>query len=486
MPQLQAHGFDSLFPLADILRLFFGPVRETGLNSLSAGTDDREITISCRPDKNSRFIITTSVGDILESREVGVADIRRESKRQLYLVLVRLTGQNWPWGSLTGIRPTQIALRCLEQEGSRQKAVARLTGHWLVSPPRAELALRTALAEAKQLRRIPADSLGVYIGIPFCPSRCAYCSFISHDTKNQIRQLAAYTRAVTEEARALFADCDRQIACLYIGGGTPTCLPADLLDSFMGDLRDILDFSRIGEITVEAGRPDTINAEKLRILRAAGVGRVCVNPQTFQDRTLRLIGREHTGDEAIRAVRLAQNAGFPAINMDLIAGLPGESTDDFLGSLQTALDLDPGSITIHTLALKRGSFLQAENMKAADSTGLRPELAAALTRAYAHLDANQYFPYYLYRQKRSSGGLENVGFARSGQECLYNVAMMSDARTIVGLGAGAMSKWQYPDSLVRKANPRAIDLYLQNCRQLGAGKREILAKISCRLSAPGL
>lgn len=484
MPRLITEGIDSLFPLADMLRLFYGTVREDGPGCLTAGQPEPVIYSSCRPESDGHFLILTTADDFALQNRVDAADSRRESKRQLYLILRHITGISWPWGSLTGVRPTLVAERCLQTEKTPDKARSKLIDYWLVSPPRADLALQTARAERDLLRRVPDTDICVYISIPFCPGRCTYCSFISQENGGHYSLLKDYVSSLIREVQIIFQDQEQHISCLYIGGGTPTSLDESQLEILFAGLREVLDFSLIGEITVEAGRPDTISAGKMEVLREAGVDRICINPQTFHDQTLELIGRRHNTEDTLRAMRIARNYEFAAVNMDLIAGLPGESESDFYQSVRRTMDLQPENITIHSLAFKRGAFLRDSATREDFSLRPEPELAAMLLQVYAELAENGYNPYYLYRQKNCIGGLENIGFSRPGKECQYNVAMMSDRRSVLGIGAGAMSKWKFPDKVHRKANPRQVNLYQEKVCQLAEEKRGLLTKFTCRYPAP--
>lgn len=348
-----------------------------------------------------------------------------------------------------------------------------LTGHYFVSPDKADLALQTTQAEEKLLNSIPPGSAMVYLGVPFCPTRCAYCSFIAQDAMHKAKLLEPYVDAVLTETSAFFGQPGQPlpISAVYVGGGTPTSLPTGLFARFLQGTLSQLPLLPGAEITVEAGRPDTITAEKLQIILKCKATRLCINPQTFHDATLERIGRRHTTRQTVEAFTLARSMGFQSINMDLIAGLPGETPDDFADSLDQALALAPDSITVHTLAMKRSSRLQQERLTAGSQHGLPdPALADMLNKARQKLADAGLLPYYLYRQKDVAGGLENTGFARPGEGSIYNVGMMSDRCSVIGLGSGAMSKKVTGTRVDRLGNPRDIADYIKRTTELAEKK----------------
>ena len=346
-----------------------------------------------------------------------------------------------PWGALTGVRPVKLPARVLLRGGSEEEADRQLAEVYDVTPLRRKLALSCAAYSVAARERLQGGPVSLYVGIPFCPTRCAYCSFISADVKRALRQVEPYLDALLREADALgeaLRQTGRPIATVYIGGGTPTTLTAGQLERLLTGLEERLDLSGCAEFTVEAGRPDTITAEKLAVLRAHGVDRVSVNPQTLSDRVLAAMGRAHTARQAREAYELARRAGFPHINMDLIAGLPQDSPEGFRATLEEVLSLAPANITVHTLALKRGSALLSGAHPAELPDGAA--VADMLDYAWQALEGAGYEPYYLYRQKYMSGSFENVGWCRPGSESLYNIAMMEELHPVLALGAGGVTK----------------------------------------------
>lgn len=345
---------------------------------------------------------------------------------------------------------------------------------YYVSPDRAALAVETASAALRASRRLERRDIAVYVGIPFCPTRCAYCSFVSQSVEKSFDLVPPYVEALVEEihsgggmARALNLRC----RTFYMGGGTPTTLTAGQLDRVLTALEDAFDLQDCEELTVEAGRPDTITAEKLAVLARRGCSRVSVNPQTMQDAVLERMGRAHRADDILRAYALARESGIGCINMDLIAGLPGDSAEGFRASLEQVLDLGPENVTVHTLALKKGSRLMEEG------GGLPSGAAVAdmLDFAWAALRGAGQRPYYLYRQKYMSGSFENVGWCRPGAESLYNICMMEELHTIVSLGGGGVTKLvdRATGYIERLANAKYPQEYIQKIDAICADKGRV-------------
>lgn len=457
MPLIKLLNHNYIQSLSEVIRLFFGQMK-ADVNGIQAG-DDLTVVSSClseavqdgngaeemQPgDKFKKIVQVMTSCEGLEtiSALVPIAQARRELKRQLYCQLECLTGVSFPWGSLTGVRPTQIAFEEIAAlSGNLSQVKLRLIDFWRLSEKKADLAIETALAEEKLIRSVPEESLFVYLGVPFCPSRCSYCSFISRDARRQHQHLGTYVDAMVTEIKEVFSRIDRKVRGMYLGGGTPTSLSDQDFARLLDTITAYVPVSENIEWTIEAGRPDTITAAKLDLIRQAGVNRICINPQTMHDDTLIRIGRNHSVSQTMEAFQMAREYGFNHINMDLIAGLPGESPADLLDSVSRLLELRPESITLHSLAIKRSSQLQQQSDGNIRNL-LRPyeELSEAVQVAGSRLRDSSYLPYYLYRQKDVVGGLENTGFALPGKSCLYNVAMMSDRFDIIGIGSGAMSK----------------------------------------------
>lgn len=411
---------------------------------------------------------------VVEARE-----LRRELKRQVYMFLSALSGIRWPWGSLTGIRPTQIALEALENSGRDEgRALDILVNRWRLQREKAVKALKTAKKEDEILTGLQQDDIMVYAGIPFCPGRCSYCSFISRDAFRQSEWLGRYAEAMVHEIRHVFRGSSFSVSALYLGGGTPTSLCEQDFAKVLETLVREIPLKEGAEITVEAGRPDTINKEKLAIMKDCGADRICINPQTMNDATLARIGRFHNAQDVRECFSLARSMGFKHINMDLIIGLPGENGEDFKRSLNELLLLGPESITVHTLALKRSSGLQSEKSELYLPLRFPDEvLQKVLSEGERRLQEQGYEPYYLYRQKNVRGGLENTGFAKNNAYCIYNVGMMSDLVSVIGLGSGASSKRVKGRLVERLHNSKDIRDYTERAEELAEKKRQFFAEL---------
>ena len=388
-----------------------------------------------------------------------------------------------PWGSLTGVRPTKIVHRRLDFGESPQDIERFLTARYGVAVENAGLLVEVA---SRNRRLVPTPetaeqekrSVSLYLGIPYCDSRCVYCSFPSALLPTDKEQIVCLLTAIGQDIQAvvkLLSAYGLTVRAFYIGGGTPTCLPEEFLARLLGWLSSSFDIPAMQEFTVEAGRPDSITPEKLQLLRQAGVTRISVNPQTMRQLTLDRIGRNHSSEQTLRAFAMARAAGFSWINMDLIAGLPGEMPSDMQGSLAQVLALKPENITVHTLALKKGAAL----MEAADAaTWQNNEVVCQMVDASAReIRSAGLLPYYIYRQKNSPGNRENVGYAKPGTECIYNIDIIEERRTILGMGPSATSKAiRMPDwRLDGCFFPKDIPTYIRRITEL-AGKREQLIK----------
>ena len=396
-------------------------------------------------------------------------------KMTVYDAVVPALAQPPVWGSLTGVRPAKLARGLIERGMSRGEAAAHLREHFYVSPERTALTIRAAATAMELDKAIGPDDISLYVGIPFCPSRCYYCSFVSSTTAQSGHLIEPYLdtlcREIAETA-ALVREAGKRVQSVYIGGGTPTTLSEQQLIRLLKTLEQNFDFSGLREYTVEAGRPDTITPGKLHALRAAGVGRVSINPQSMDDQVLAAIGRRHAASDVLRAYDEARQAGFREINMDVIAGLTGDTAETFARTIDTLIGLAPENITVHTLAIKRGADLTDKAAAAAQ----RETVSRMLDGASHALQTAGYGPYYLYRQKFTAGGFENVGWCKPDTECFYNVTMMEELQTILSLGAGGVSKRVDRDTgwIERTNNPKYPLEYIGAADRLAAGKRKIL------------
>ncbi len=412
---------------------------------------------------------TVSAARRLKADEETVRLRRRILQQSYYLAAIQLLDRKPAWGALAGVRPTKITTKHLLEGGTPASADRLMRDVYYVTPERRQLAVDCSESTVKAISLMDKDDLSVYVGIPFCPTRCSYCSFVSRTVGKKTELLDKYLAALEREIQVtarLMKESGKHLLTLYIGGGTPSILSTPQMIHLLDTLRESFDFSRCIEFTVEGGRPDTLDLEKLRAIREHGADRMSINPQTMEDSVLRACGRPHTGADVIRAYRQAEEAGFSAINMDLIAGLPTDDFDGFRRSLDAVASLNPANITVHTLALKKGAdlFEKREGLSTAE------EVSRMVDYSNAALRNLSYKPYYLYRQKYMSGSFENVGWSREGLDCLYNIYMMEELHTIVSLGGGGMNKVNLPDgTLQRFHNPKFPEQYIEMidsvCRQ---------------------
>ncbi|MGO5095449.1 coproporphyrinogen dehydrogenase HemZ [Agathobaculum sp. LCP25S3_E8] len=396
-------------------------------------------------------------------------------KTTVYDAVVPALSEPPVWGSLTGVRPAKLARGLIERGMSRGEAAAYLREHFHVSPDRTALTIRAAATAMELDRAIGPEDISLYVGIPFCPSRCYYCSFVSATTAQSGQLIEPYLDTLcreVEETAVLVREAGKWVQSVYIGGGTPTTLDERQLARLLTALEKNFDFSHLREYTVEAGRPDTITPEKLAALRAAGVGRVSINPQSMDDAVLAAIGRRHSAQDVLRAYDEARQAGFEAINMDVIAGLTGDTANSFARTMDTLIGLAPENITVHTLAIKRGADLTDKAAAAAQ----RDTVSRMLDGASHALQTAGFGPYYLYRQKFTAGGFENVGWCKPDTECFYNVTMMEELQTILSLGAGGVSKRveRATGWIERTNNPKYPLEYIRAADRLTDGKRKLL------------
>ena len=413
-----------------------------------------------------------------ESRErlaVDATDHEAElaMARLLFRLLRAHTGIEPPWGILTGVRPVRLFRRFREQTGTAVQAERVFREQYLVTDEKLKIAADIDGRQHALLARARPDGFSLYISIPFCPTRCLYCSFVSHDIKGVAKLVPDYLRLLCEEIR-----CTAQVAArlglrlqtVYMGGGTPTTLEADQLRTIMETVRESFDLSDLLEYTVEAGRPDTITPEKLAALREYGVERISINPQTMDDEILRAIGRGHTAAQIEEGAALARKAGFACINMDLIAGLPGDTAEGFGATLERVRAMAPENITVHTLTVKRSSNLRRQE----GAYRTDESVSRMLEHAHTRLHSEGYAPYYLYRQKGTMANLENTGYALPGCEGLYNVLIMEEVQTILAVGAGAVTKLCRPgEPLQRVFNFKFPYEYIDRFPEILRRKKEL-------------
>ncbi len=425
------------------------------------------VTVITLGDKTTRAVRR------LRASEETVRLRRRALQQSYYLAALPHLPKAPAWGALAGVRPTKITTKQLLEGGTRAAADALLKKVYYVTPARRELALDCSASTVAAARLLEEQDVSLYIGIPFCPTRCAYCSFVSRSVGKRTELLEPYLDALRRELALtgkLLENSGRTVRTIYIGGGTPTTLSAPQLGALLDCIGDGFDLNRCLEFTVEGGRPDTLDAQKLQVIRSHGANRMSINPQTMEDAVLRASGRPHTSGDVLLRYHEAAAAGFEDINMDLIAGLPQDSYEGFCRSLDTVAALQPSNITVHTLALKKGAdlFERRENLPSGD------EVARMVEYANGTLQQLGYKPYYLYRQKYMSGSVENVGWSRDGRDCLYNIYMMEELHTVLSLGGGGMNKVNLPDgSLQRFHNPKFPEQYIEQLDSVLRQKEEL-------------
>ena len=421
-------------------------------------------------------------GELIASADAeGVAPERKAYRnrvaREIYRALAKETGTELPWGILTGVRPTKLVYERLEAGETAETIAAGLREEYLVSEEKIATSLQVAGRERDILRGINyKDGYSIYIGIPFCPTTCHYCSFTSYPLERFGKLTDAYLDALSKEIAYLgHALPQKKLQTVYIGGGTPTSLSAEQLERLLQTVREHLPMEQCVEYTVEAGRPDSITKRKLELLREYGVTRISINPQTMQQRTLDLIGRRHTVQQIVDAMHTAREVGHDNINMDIIIGLTGECPDDVRGTLAEIAKLSPDSLTVHTLARKRAARLttQKEDYEGLEAQGVTEMLAESIRFCREH----DYLPYYLYRQKNMAENLENVGYARFGKEGIYNILIMEEKQTILAAGAGAMSKFVFydEDRIERVENVKSLTDYIERIDEMIGRKETFLA-----------
>lgn len=406
---------------------------------------DDEVIIETKKEDNM-LTVNAQVYSKYASESVRISesdDGAHEISLLLYRLLGKMTGFYPSWGILYGVRPARLMHATVEAVGEEQARQRFLNDY--VSEKKVDLVLDVMKHENRIIELSGAHSFSLYVSIPFCPTRCSYCSFVSHSIQNAGDLMEPYVDLFCEELKAngrIAGELGLRLETIYFGGGTPTTLSYAQLDRILNTIERSFDLSKLREYTVEAGRPDTVTREKLDTLKAHHVGRISINPQTFNDSVLEHIGRRHTSRQTIDAYELARKAGFDNINMDFIAGLNTDTLESFKLSIDKAVELSPESITVHNLALKSGAYLVTENEYY--DLSLKNRTADMIDYSYDKLSSNGYYPYYMYRQSKSLGNLENVGWCKEGMDCLYNVYMMDETHTVLSAGAGAVTKLKNP------------------------------------------
>lgn len=445
------HNFH--FELENLTRLFFPNEKITVIRDFSEPQPPYIYT-----EVSDKITISVNIGSFNKSetavKKLTDDDNELVSAQLLYKLLCDFTGLTQPWGILTGVRPVKL-LRRLAEESSEEQAVKKFENDFFVSNEKIALSRETEHNERKILELSKPESFSLYVGIPFCPSRCSYCSFVMASIERAEKLIEPYTKLLCEEIKQTAEIANKlglRLETVYFGGGTPTTLSAEQLDTVLGTVNKSFDMSTCREFTVEAGRPDTIDIAKLFALKENKIDRISINPQTVNDEVLKTIGRKHTAQQFFDAFELARKCGFDNINTDLIAGLPTDTPESFKNSLDSIVRLNAECITVHTLCMKRASRLTTEGV----TLDLQQARDAREMLAYTQniLGQNEYIPYYMYRQSRMVGNLENVGWSKRGFESLYNVYVMDETHTILACGSGGVTKLKRnnPDYLERIFN----------------------------------
>lgn len=412
-----------------------------------------------------------------EAEIIFTGEEKDRLKRDIYEKLSEITGVIPEWGIHTGVRPVKLMRELTKKLGSAEAAKRELKDGYLFSDEKLELTENIYHTQQRVLGSPEKNSVGIYIGIPFCPTRCLYCSFTSNQSPTEKIQM--YLDALLQEIEYTgrkMKEMGWYPESIYIGGGTPTTLTAEQLDRLLKAVRNAYDLTKTKEFTVEAGRPDTITPEKLKAIRDNGVQRISINPQSMKEETLKIIGRSHSSQDIVKAFEMAKEAGIHIINADVIAGLPGESAEDFERTLDIITELGAENITVHTLAVKRASRLidvdSGFHYKQAET--VRKMLALSKRK----MAEKGYYPYYLYRQKHMAGSLENIGYTKEGYDGIYNIRIMDENQSIVALGAGGISKIYFPEEnrLERVPNVSNFEIYIERLDEMLKRKEENLFK----------
>lgn len=379
-----------------------------------------------------------------------------------------------PWGNLVGIRPVKRVVKMMNDGLCDEKIETVLKQDFAVSSEKTALAMKIAKIELEVMKTIPKNAVSLYIDIPFCPSKCVYCSFASMPVSEMKDFIEPYLNALyleLDKIKIIVTDLNLEIVSIYIGGGTPTSILSLELDNLLYKITRTFDLSSLREFTIEAGRPDTITESKLEVMQKYGVDRISINPQSMNDKTLEMIGRKHTVEQVYKAFELAKQYNFKCINMDVIAGLPKETVSEFAHTIDAVTDLEPENITVHTMSIKRAAKLNQDR----DFAGLPEDFDVAEMISYAHgrLQNTGYEPYYLYRQKNILGDLENTGFSRRNTPGIYNICMMEEIRSVLSAGVGAVTKLVRGDRIERIFNVKDVREYLKRAAEMRERKNYI-------------
>lgn len=463
-----------------LIKSFYPRTEVTKISETSEASAEQgipEASADAAKDMDMLIEVQTPVIDGRDRRE-----LHDDFKEKFYLQLVEMTGRTLPWGNILGVRPSKAVVNKL-QNGVDEEEIRKLYREkYFVSEEKIDLAFKVAKKELQLLEKLDfMKGYSLYIGIPFCPTTCLYCSFTSYSLSVWKKEVDNYIDALIKEMEFVAQSMKgRRLDTIYFGGGTPTTLSPEQLDRVLSALEQNFNTADVFELTVEAGRPDSITEEKLQVLRNHGVGRISINPQTMNQATLDLIGRRHTVEQVVEAFELARKYGFDNINMDLILGLPGEDEEMVKNTLEQVSRLAPDSLTVHSLAIKRAAAINIWKEKYQDMQLINNDEIIRMTADYAEKLGLE--PYYMYRQKNITGNFENVGYSVPGKECIYNVLIMEEKQTIIAIGAGASSKILFysPDGnydrIERIENVKDVRNYIDRIDEMIDRKRRFFAE----------
>ena len=463
MYKIVLENIEKKYEFDELIKIFLQPNEY----KLFCKTDLEDMAVSDSPEEECEYEKTF----YFENND------RDSLKRQLYHYLSEETGIEPEWGIHTGVRPIKLMGELTKRLGSVEAAEKEIRESYLFNDEKLELTKNIYLTQQEVLGDSEAKAVGIYIGIPFCPTRCLYCSFTSNQSTPE--QIEHYLEALHKEINYTgkkMSEVGWYPESIYIGGGTPTTLNADQLDSLLKEVKASYDMSKVREFTVEAGRPDTITKEKLQVIKDNGVERISINPQSMKEETLKIIGRSHSSEDILNAFAMAKEVGIPMINADVIAGLPEESVEDFNRTLDILIDLGAENITVHTLAVKRASRLI--DVDSSFHYKQAKVVKDMLALSQKKMKENGYYPYYLYRQKHMAGSLENVGYTKPGCDGIYNIRIMDEHQSIVALGAGGISKIYFPkeNRLERVPNVSNFEIYIERLDEMLQRKEDNLFK----------
>lgn len=476
--QIIINGHDFRYEMENIARMFFHQKKLEIKYGISNPQGEYVLT---EINRGQIFVKVSEDGKCFQSIQTLASDDANKTEWQmaqmLYDCLCKICGRQQKWGLLTGVRPTRLVHRMLDQNKSILEIRQKFLNEYKVSEEKFKLVWQTAMAERPVIANSDPRDFSLYVSIPFCPSRCNYCSFVSGSVEKMGYIIPSYVEYLSKEIEftaEIAKEAGLVLKSVYFGGGTPTTLSAGQLGFLMGKIADCFDLSDLCEYTVEAGRPDTVTREKLCTIKSFGAERISINPQTFNDDVLKAIGRNHTTEQTVKAFELAREMEIKTINMDLIAGLTNDSYESFCSSLETAIGLKPENITLHTLTVKRAANLSQDAVNTFEIGETPAEKMVGVS--YQMLFSGGYTPYYLYRQKNTLSNLENVGYCLAGYEGYYNICIMDEVQSILALGAGAVTKLKSPSgsNLHRIFNYKYPVEYIRDFDNIINRKREVL------------